>query len=189
MTPALWAFYRQPMADERMISAMHEPLIESMAVVIHTKINHPKTTLCVGCGDGTELRILRSLNFLPVGVTLNPEGVVERPLLVADMHCLPFRSSSFDGIFCKDTFEHALAPSIVLSEFCRVAQRWVALLLPDQTWAGSPHHPFILTKSQLSVMALKLGWKTLHTHGIAQQANDHAWGIDLYIMEPKDARR
>ena len=157
MTPELWKMYRQLSQDERMDSAGQINTIQATAAILAGY----SPVLCVGCGDGTEL------SFFPgaTGFTLNagallPAARQRHDVVVGDMHALPFRDGTFDAIFCKDCFEHALAPSIALSELCRVVRRAVLLVTPDEYWECSPKHPLTPTVRQISVMAWKLGWDT-----------------------------
>ena len=181
MHPTLWRQYLQPMADEQMVSRHHAVAIAELA-----RWCPPSRTLCVGCGDGTELA------YFPgsVGVTLNTAGLQDRRGVVqADMHALPFRTGSFAGIFCKDTFEHALAPTIVLAEFSRVARDWCMLVVPDQGWAFSPHHTIIPTQDQMRVLLGKASWGHCRGgHVDVQQPDDgvtgpHNWRLDIYLAE------
>ena len=175
-----WAAHRAPMAAERMESCRHAPAIAAQATALE---GAPGPILCVGCGDGTELA------YFPgsVGLTLNAGALLpacrrRHAVLVADMHLLPFRSGSFGGIYCKDTFEHALAPTIVLGEFFRVAREWVFLVLPDaEHWALSPLHPLILTKEQLACAALKAGWDTRHCRQQVVQHPPDSPALDWYL--------
>ena len=157
MTPELWKAYRQPSQDEVMNSAGQVAIIQTSAKVL---VGYAPV-LCVGCGDGTELQ------YFPgsTGVTLNAGALLpacrkRHHVVVADMHALPLTDRAFDAVFCKDCFEHALAPSIALSELCRVARRAILLVTPDEYWECSPKHPLTPTVRQISVMAWKLGWDT-----------------------------
>ena len=157
MTPELWASWRRPSQDEMMASRYHKAAIEALVPLLAAH----RPVLCVGCGDGTEL------GYFPgsIGVTLNAGGLLpvcrqRHEIVVADMHCLPFRNGAFSAIFCKDTFEHALAPWIALNELTRVARDCILLATPDESWEHSPHHPLIPTVRQINAMAQKLSWQT-----------------------------
>ena len=180
MTPELWKRYLQPSADEVMQSYVGAPLIAMMQHEMVKHVGKLGNTLCVGCGDGTELKF-----FKGVGVTLNTKSLREGHRYVcADMHTLPFRDKSFDGVFCKDCFEHALAPSIVLQEFVRVASRWVFLAIPGSEWAMSELHPFILTPQQVTTLAVKEAWDTFHAPITVAQQGFNKWTMDCYLLTP-----
>jgi len=115
-------------------------------------------TLCIGCGDGTELGFFKDV----VGIDLNNTSLekckakgyhVEK----MDMHELTFNDNSFDLVFARDSFEHAVAPIQVLSEMARVSKRYVSITLPDQSWDGSHYHYLIPTLRQMLAMADKVG--------------------------------
>ena len=187
MTPELWKRYRQPMADEVMLSHYGAPLIASLRVEIVQHLGEPLgSTLCVGCGDGTELKF-----FKGVGVTLNTKNLRDQHTYVcADMHALPFKDKSFDGVFCKDCFEHALAPSIVLHEFVRVARKWIFLAIPSEGWETSPLHPLLLTSRQITVLAFKEAWDTYYTETEVKPQPGHgaeglpSWNLHCYLLKP-----
>jgi hypothetical protein len=185
MTPELWKRYLQPMADEVMASYVGAPVIALMLHDIVKQIGALGKTLCVGCGDGTELKF-----FKGVGVTLNTKGLREGyQYICADMHTLPFKDKSFDGVFCKDCFEHALAPSIVLQEFVRVARCWMFLAIPSEEWSLSELHPLILTAQQIVTLGAKEGWDTYHeVLDISQpepgKPSVTAWKMNCYLLRP-----
>lgn len=182
MTPELWAVYRQPMAAEVMASHWHRLVIQEHMETFSVR----DPLLCVGCGDGTELQ------FAPpgsVGVTLNPAGLsASHRVVVADMHVLPFRDRSFVGIYCKDTFEHALAPTIVFAEFARVAREFIFLAIPNADWSHSVYHPMILTKDQLYWITRKAGWTVGHqSQPVWQEVPGkprQQWVLDCYFCRP-----
>jgi SAM-dependent methyltransferase len=173
------------MADEEMASHWFAPGYRAVQRLLPSYSD----VLCVGCGDGTELDILPHAR----GLTLNIFGPLRgrRDVVCGDMHLLPFATGSFDAIFCKDTFEHALAPTIVLDEFCRVARRWFFLMVPDAEWALSPHHTIILTQEQMAVQAERRAW---HVGHIVVKSEQHpedrkpiTWKMDCYLWSKPDA--
>ena len=184
MTPELWKAYRAVMADEVMASHHHKPAFDKIIWEMLPPGAITQDVLCVGCGDGTELRYFPKA----IGVSLNVEGLRGRyDIVQADMHALPFRDKAFAGVFCKDTWEHALAPTIALSEMCRVSREWICLVVPDQDWGHSPHHTIIPTAVQTHWMAGKLGWalKTAELK-VSQLAPDgpHTWTLHVFLLEP-----
>lgn len=69
--------------------------------------------LDAGCGPANDLRLLRDVGVHPVGVDLS-QGALEEarmllprhPLVRAPLHDLPFRPSSFGGLWLSGTFTH-----------------------------------------------------------------------------------
>lgn len=180
MTPELWARYLQPSRAEQMCSRAQQGVVEPLAPLVAAY----RPVLCVGCGDGTELA------YFPgsTGVTLNAGNLLpacrqRHNVVLADMHCLPFRDGSFSAIFCKDTFEHALAPWIVLQEFTRVARDCILLACPDEAWSLSALHPMIPTTHQVAVMSHKLGWafqhRVLHVEDVATH---NLWDMRVFTL-------
>lgn len=180
MTPDLWKAWRQPSQDEVMASCCHRAAIGALAPLLAAY--HP--ILCVGCGDGTELA------YFPgsVGVTLNAGGLLpacrhRHGVVVADMHCLPFRDGAFSAVFCKDTFEHALSPWIALNELTRVARDCVLLATPDESWDHSPLHPLIPTVRQVNAMAQKLGWQVKTASLTCTDPTTHcSWDLRVALL-------
>lgn len=76
--------------------------------------------LALGCGDGFELDVLKSLGLDAVGVTIDPREVVRADIVLGDMHDLPFEDASFDFVYSKETLEHTPAPFLALKEMSRV---------------------------------------------------------------------
>lgn len=71
--------------------------------------------LDVGCGDG----LVTCKHPFVVGIDIHPQPS-KIPLIVGDMHYLPFRSNTFDvTVFCH-TLEHTPHPSAALDEAYRV---------------------------------------------------------------------
>jgi ubiquinone/menaquinone biosynthesis C-methylase UbiE len=46
-----------------------------------------------------------------------------RPLLLADVHCLPFPDKSFEYVYCSHLLEHVNDPIVVCTEIMRVGRR------------------------------------------------------------------
>ena len=127
---------------------------------------YPKL-LDIGCADGSEAKALFDLGYDVTGITqgsLNVEYARENypevNIMEMDMHDLGFLDDSFDAICCIHTFEHALAPFILLAEMYAVLRQkgriWVST--PENAEVGtarymkdvsviSHHHPNILTPS------------------------------------------
>lgn len=76
--------------------------------------------LCLGCGDGYELDVLRGMGFTVTGVTNDPAELGDRDITMADIHDLPFQDSSFDIVYSKETLEHSISPWAALRESIRV---------------------------------------------------------------------
>ena len=124
---------------------------------------YPKV-LDIGCADGAETNALHELGYDAMGITqgaLNVEyarsNYKEVTVVEMDMHDLQFKSNSFDAIITIHTFEHSLAPYILLLEMYAVVRErgrvWISV--PEYTEEGeagyqkditvpSYHHPNML---------------------------------------------
>ncbi len=78
--------------------------------------------LCIGARYGIEMLAMKEMGFSAakvVGIDLYPRGA---DVLRADMHKLPFASSSFDILYSHHTLDHSLDPRKALSEMARVSR-------------------------------------------------------------------
>lgn len=78
--------------------------------------------LCIGARYGIEMLAMKEMGFSAakvVGIDLYPRGA---DVLRADMHKLPFASSSFDIVYSHHTLDHSLDPRKALSEMARVSR-------------------------------------------------------------------
>ena len=100
-----------------------------------------------GCGEGTKGESVAGPGTLIVGLDLAQRGLRlahERgsPMvpIQGDLTRIPFRSGSFDAVFCADTFEHLADPDAALAECIRVTRRGglIAITAPNY---GSPLFP------------------------------------------------
>lgn len=93
------------------------PETNAMLRYLPSADSHPHV-IDVCCGQGGWTNRLTAMGYKVVAVDLDTSQFSSA--IKADMHELPFDDNSFDVVFCTGSFEHAFAPFIVLSEFCRV---------------------------------------------------------------------
>jgi len=129
-------------------------LRESWLWLLDTKVlaggegHRRPSALEVGCGPGLVMELLAS-RFDVKGIDLDP-GMVrrgrERGLDVAQGHAydLPFRSASFDIVYCSFLLLWTKEPERVIEEMSRVAKRWV-VCLAEPDYGGRIDHPPELT--------------------------------------------
>ena len=117
------------------------------------------SVLCVGSGSGYEIEQLRKMGRDAIGLSRNLIEVKSTctkglPCILGDMHDLPFRDEAFDCVFCKDTWEHSVAPFISLSEMVRVTKEggYVLINLPDESWIECIYHYSVLNERQVAEM-------------------------------------
>lgn len=137
--------------------------------------------LCIGVGDGYELKVIQDTGRLVEGITLNLNAVkYERDLAdFGDMHNLDFKDGSKDLVYCKDCFEHSFSHWLSLKEMARVSNEYVLIVLPFvEVWSSGKYHTVVLNKTQLVALAekfdLKLvdSWDYSETTGYLFKKND-----------------
>ena len=124
-----------------------------------------KKVLDVGCGEGITLSEFRKKGIFSVGLTLHKNDAVKvlvnssnlNKVVVGDLHELPFKDDSFDGIYSKDSFEHSFAPFIASKEFSRVLKNKgkLVLVLPEENWLKEPYHFHSFSPFQLTTLLSK----------------------------------
>jgi SAM-dependent methyltransferase len=76
------------------------------------------TVLCLGARLGTEVKALRQLGYLAVGIDLNP-GADNVYVMHGDFHDLAFPTGSFDAVY-TNALDHAFDLARILAEVRRV---------------------------------------------------------------------
>ena len=122
-----------------------------------------RDVLCVGCGDGYEVEALDKQERHAIGITRNKDEVEKalensRAVILADMHDLPFTDEMFDLVFCRDAWEHSIAPYIALAEMARVLKEGghALIRLPSEDWIECSYHYSVLTERQVKEMFAKV---------------------------------
>ena len=98
------------MRDENEV--MKDPLCKRTWTIIRSELEG--MVLDVGCGDG----LVTYKHPHVVGRDMQPQAC-RIPLVVGDMHHLPFRSSIFDVIVFSHSLEHTTHPDLALAEAYR----------------------------------------------------------------------
>lgn len=127
--------------------------------------------LDLGCGDGWSVQTLRDKGFDATGVTINPreaehaKGRYNLDLLVMDMHDLDLADHSFDCVYCRECFEHSVAPYLALCEINRVLRpKGLALVhVPGPDWIKFDAHFSVLNDAQMREMFRKCHFDVLAT--------------------------
>jgi SAM-dependent methyltransferase len=98
--------------------------------------------LDVGCGEGFTMRELRrdGVEAGMVGVDLSPaalawnrdQQMARSPLMVADVHQLPFADTSFDLVLCLEVLEHLPDSALGLRELLRVTRHHILVSVPHE---------------------------------------------------------
>ena len=76
---------------------------------------------------------------------------------MGDMHDMSLPDRSFDGIYCRESYEHSVAPYIALCEMNRVLKLngHVLINLPWEEWIREDSHFSVLTPAQMREMFFK----------------------------------
>ena len=146
------------MGTEVMDSIQQKHLINYALLTVNRKIGDFGHTLCVGVGDGTEM------GFIPdcEGIDINDTSLricQEKGFSVQkmDMHKMTFKDNTFDLVFSKDSFEHAISPIEVMEQFARVSKKYVVIVVPNEEWQSDGFHLIIPTLKQMLSLAEKAG--------------------------------
>ena len=95
---------------------------EEYEAIVHTrfadKLRPGESVLCLGARLGGEVRALRSLGCLALGIDLNP-GPQNRDVLPGDVHALQFADRVFDAVF-TNILDHVYEPARFFAEIRRV---------------------------------------------------------------------
>ena len=81
-------------------------------------LREARTVLCLGARLGTEVKALRQLGYLAVGIDLNP-GADNVYVMHGDFHDLAFPTGSFDAVY-TNALDHAFDLTRILAEVRRV---------------------------------------------------------------------
>lgn len=106
------------------------------------------SALDLGCGTGEMMRLIleQDAGKKLTGIDLSEKMLEvangklrnQVELILADSEHLPFPDSTFDVVYCNDSFHHYPAPEYVLAEIKRVLKTGGTFLMGDcwQPWAG-----------------------------------------------------
>jgi ubiquinone/menaquinone biosynthesis C-methylase UbiE len=122
-----------------------------------------RDVLDLGCGDGWSTNRLRELGKNATGVTITPREADHArrryglELVVCDMHHLRLPDLAFGAIYCRESYEHTVAPFVALCEMNRVLRPGghVLLNIPWEEWIREDSHYSVLTASQMREMFFK----------------------------------
>lgn len=147
-----------------------------------------ENTLCIGVSDGYELLQIPNSTGLEINKS-SLEKCEEKGFNVVygDMHEIPFDDKSFDLVYSRHSLEHSIATWIAMSEFARIAKKYILIVLPDQKlWGNSDWHFLIPTLEQLQTMAKKLGFEIIDTWHNDLSKEGMSWAVeDGYLLKRK----
>jgi SAM-dependent methyltransferase len=95
----------------------------------------PGRLLCIGCGDGLELRLARDAGWQPEGFDVDDTYMeqlsrqLDMPLYGGDLVSLNLPSGTYDAVFMDQVLEHPKQPRIYLQEARRLLRPGGILLV------------------------------------------------------------
>jgi len=138
-------------------------------VVPYAPPNDFPRVLDLGCGPGTELKVLRDLGYTPTGITFgakNIEFCITNYGITphyGDMHDLPFPPDSFDVALCRQVFEHSFSPWLLALEVWTVLRpkgKWIIdLPSPRNKAMWAMWHPSLFYPNQMEYLFEQCGFK------------------------------
>ena len=132
---------REYWEGERERRSPEHPVIETFVIpkinFIRDYVNISKSTklLEVGCGNGfftyyfSKLVYTVGLDYSKYMLSINPCN----PLIQGSALSLPFKTDSFDLVFCSNLLHHVEDPTIVVKEMKRVSKKFVVLSEPNRS--------------------------------------------------------
>jgi len=127
--------------------------------------------LDLGCGPGTELKILKELGYTATGITLGAPNIefcqknYGFAPIYGDMHDLPFPAGSFDVALARQVFEHSFCPWLLALEVwtvLRVKGRWIIdLPSPRNKAMWAMWHPSLFYPNQMEFLFEKCGFSII----------------------------
>jgi len=152
--------------DEESVKAF----IQRYVLPYASPTNYPRV-LDIGCGPGTELKVLRDLGYKPSGITLGLKNIEYSRdhygfvPTYGDMHDLPFPPDSFDVALCRQVFEHSFAPWLLALEIWVVLRpkgRWIIdLPSPRNKAMWAMWHPSLFYPNQMEFIFEKCGFRVI----------------------------
>lgn len=136
-------------------------------------IEKANDVLDIGCADGTFTKVIFEKTHAErlIGIDILPKSISfakrrfarSKKMLfrVADAHSIPYRTESFDAVFCLEALEHVEDPIKVISEIHRVLKKggYAIILVPSENF---------LFRCGWPVWTLWRGrvWRGTHMHAI-----------------------
>lgn len=125
--------------------------------------------LDLGCGPGTELKVLKDMGYQPTGITFGAPNIEYctknygvKPDY-GDIHDLPYKPDTFDAALCRQVFEHSFSPWLLALEVWTVLRpggRWIIdLPSPRNKAMWAMWHPTLLYPNQMEFLFEKCGFK------------------------------
>ncbi len=183
--------------------------VKTLAKILH-QIEAAKDAkiIDVGCGRGSTLQMFRKLGYFnSVGIDISENALMRctrlftfkegKDVFLMDARSVDFPDASFNLVFSDGMLEHFETPPLdIVSEFCRISNKYVLLLQPNQTslfgrtkwlWQelgrASWQKEYRYSEQDYVTMLQKFGAKLLDSGNI--NFKEHMWL--LFENEPQPA--
>ena len=145
----------------------------------------------LGCGTGNLVCSLVNMGFDAIGITYNPEEVQcaelrELPVLLGDMHELPFDDDTFDAAVMWDSLEHCVSPYIALCEMKRVLKDYGKglIFMPGMNWLNCHNHIMTYSVEQMKQLFRQAGLRyVVNVKKYPDNPNKYCEGMAVYQVE------
>lgn len=158
--------------------------------------------LDVGCGEGRVMRAVADLGANVEGVDINPDFAARAgTTVVADLLAMPFRDSTYDGVYSVLTLEHVADHGAFFAESARVSRPGgvLAIVVNHPVWTAPESTPVSDSDGEVlwrpgayfsngsSQIPAGDGTVTFHHRSMGDLVNTAAstgWGLERMIERP-----
>lgn len=158
--------------------------------------------LDVGCGEGRVMRSVEAAGATVIGLDLSTRLIEEAAAgVVADLHRVPMRNYSFDGVYSVLTIEHVADDGAFFAEAARVTRPGgvLAIVINHPSWTAPGSTPISDSEGEVlwrpgeyfsngtSEVPAGEGTVVFHHRSMADFLNaaaDAGWGLEHMVERP-----
>jgi len=138
--------------------------------------------LDIGGGDGPFARAdVQCEKFIGDDIERTNQFKHDRPLVLGDIECLPFKDQSFDFIFCSHILEHTQDPTQAIKEITRVGKGGY-IEVPSEymeiACRSTPSHYWTINRESTDVLVFTQKIKASPNPEVDRVYKQQLWGID-----------
>ena len=162
MASNVWTRYWSPSKDKESGRDPYAPLGPARYALPWVVKRKCKTVIDLGCGTGRFVDIMREWKIDARGVTYQEGEATSGCKFVdlGDVHELPYKDDSFDGMVMWDCLEHTQSPYIALCEARRVVKPGGCgiIFIPGKFWLDCEYHIICPNILQMQHLVNIAGW-------------------------------